>query len=350
MAAALREANNTIADYMPKHAFGGTFEYAPGKNTGHVPEFFDWPKEARDAYGAQGNWTRDDGLDKVYAALGGFRQLPTRHGEGAYTNSLGQVETNAMSMPRVLASFPTDDKVGRVSPNEMQAFNLAERLRGVVDAQEAYGGNLVNTMKVPRNKNSLLFDTTVDDPLNGAWPSPDVLARVNAVMDPQGYALVPNSRGAVLMPYDPATPSKAFGKVLKRNEGLLAEVPGDRMKGVTSSVYGPAIGKWGGDGIEATRPFSGEATMGLLQDAAEAPAAVARNLSESEEIRAAIRDKIARDMPLGKRKDIQNTRNFLAEADWNLAVEMIRKGVKPAAAISALGYSVNSLAAPEQGR
>jgi len=46
----------------------------------------------------------------------------------------------------------------------------------------------------------------------------------------------------------------------------------------------------------------------------------------------------------GARKDIQNTRNFFAEEDWPKVVELLRKGASPAAALAALGYSLNSLA------
>jgi adenine/guanine phosphoribosyltransferase-like PRPP-binding protein len=88
--------------------------------------------------------------------------------------------------------------------------------------------------------------------------------------------------------------------------------------------------------------------MGMLEEMARAPAGVAPALSESEDVRRIIREKIARDAALpGARQDIQNTRNFLAEADWNKAVTLIRKGMTPAAALAALGYSAASMAADE---
>jgi hypothetical protein len=46
----------------------------------------------------------------------------------------------------------------------------------------------------------------------------------------------------------------------------------------------------------------------------------------------------------GTRRDIQETRRFFSEADWPKAVEMIRKGMTPAAALAALGYSASSMA------
>jgi hypothetical protein len=350
MAAAVREANNTIGDFLYKHTLGGTYEYAPANSAKHVPEFKTWPVAQQDAYGEAGKWTRDDGLDKIYSALG-VRQLPTREGRGAYTNMAGEVESNRMMMPRALASFATGDKTGRIAPNETAAFNAAERFRGLMDAQEAYAFNLPNTGKAAKGKNSLLFDARDGDPLEGAFPSAEILARVNKAMDPQGYALVPSNRGAVLTPYNQASKPRELNKVLKKNKALLEEVPGTPMKAITTAGYGPALGKWGEKGIVPTDPFSGQATIGLLEEFAAAPKAVARNLSEAEEIRSAIRDKTARDELLNFRRDIQNTRAFFSEADWNRAVEMIRGGMKPAAALAALGYSVNSLAAPQdQGR
>jgi hypothetical protein len=91
--------------------------------------------------------------------------------------------------------------------------------------------------------------------------------------------------------------------------------------------------------------------MGLLEEFARNPPELAMNLSESEDVRNALREKYMRDLrrhnELGAsyRSDIQNTRQFFAEADWPKVVEMIRKGISPATALAALGYSASSLAA-----
>jgi hypothetical protein len=62
-------------------------------------------------------------------------------------------------------------------------------------------------------------------------------------------------------------------------------------------------------------------------------------------VRAAIREKALRDAKMGgARGDIQETRRFFSEADWPRAVEMIRAGMTPAAALAALGYSASSMA------
>ncbi len=37
-------------------------------------------------------------------------------------------------------------------------------------------------------------------------------------------------------------------------------------------------------------------------------------------------------------------RRFFSEADWNRAVELMKKGMTPAAAVAALGYSLSGMA------
>ena len=64
-------------------------------------------------------------------------------------------------------------------------------------------------------------------------------------------------------------------------------------------------------------------------------------------MRRAIRAKTERDAALpGAREDIQNMRKFFTDADWSKAVDLIRKGATPAAALAAMGYSLNSMAGP----
>ena len=69
----------------------------------------------------------------------------------------------------------------------------------------------------------------------------------------------------------------------------------------------------------------------------------------SSDLRQAIRDKALRDSLMGgTRGDIQESRRFFSEADWPKAVEMIRKGMSPAAALAALGYSASSMAGEQR--
>ena len=41
-------------------------------------------------------------------------------------------------------------------------------------------------------------------------------------------------------------------------------------------------------------------------------------------------------------------RQFFSEADWNRAVELMRKGMTPAAAVGALGYSLSGMASENE--
>lgn len=180
-------------------------------------------------------------------------------------------------------------------------------------------------------------------------PTKSTLNEMEALGDAAGgYGVTATNRGAVVFPFNKDASPAGLTEILRRaGPALQSTFPGSsQQKAVVSSGYVPAIGKWGDSGIVPTAPFSGEATMGLLSEMASAPRGVAQGLSESEAVRQIIRQKLERDAGLpGAREDIQNTRRFLAEADWNKAVEMIRKGMAPAAALAALGYSASSMAA-----
>jgi hypothetical protein len=79
--------------------------------------------------------------------------------------------------------------------------------------------------------------------------------------------------------------------------------------------------------------------------AAFPPEQAALNVGESESVRNIIKQKMARDEARGgARPDIQEMRRFFAEADWPKAVKLMRKGMTPAAAVAALGYSITAMA------
>jgi hypothetical protein len=372
MAAALRVANNTAQDYFNKHVFSGTYEIAPGASTGHaVRSYADMTPEQRKAYDLTGRWDTPapEGLladapgvgagnrDAIYRSLG-LRTLPTLESSGMYTNNFGIPENNNAYLGRVLADFPTGGGGGLISPLTYKSLSLAERFRGVIDAQEAAGGNLPNTMDGVSGKNALLLDTrdANGSSISGVQPTSDQLQAINKALKARGlagsYGASATNRGTMVFPFDPDTKPVQSNKVYnKAFQQQLAEImPGaQQIKALPTTVFEPAIGRWGSDGIEPTAPYSGEATMGLLSAAADLPPTVARNMGESEELRSIIRQKIARDQGLpDMRRDIQNTRSFFAEADWPKAVDLIRKGMRPAAALAALGYSASSMAEEER--
>lgn len=360
--AAIREANNTASDYFYKHAAAATHEAVPGASTGHVPSLLDAPFDEKVAYGLQGRWDVPSAYslsdapsvgagnqDAIYSAMG-LRQLPSISSSGAYRNSAGVMENNPVTVARPMLDFPTGGG-GRVAPLTQDAMSAAERYRAVIDAQEAGAWNLPVSADSVKGKNALVMDTRTTDATTGRQPTLQEMQALSQAVDGTGYGVTATSRGVSVFPYNPDATSADLRKFEKaKGAQLEAAFPGaTREKSLMSSGYVPGIGRLDGEGnIIPSAPYSGEATMGLLSNFAKLPPNVARNISESEQLRGIIRQKIARDGGLlGARGDIQNTRNFLAEADWNRAVDMIRKGAAPAAALSALGYSASSLAADE---
>lgn len=368
MTAALREANKTPADFFGKHAMSATYEYAPGASTGHMPQVLAMPPEGKISYGRQGAWAQpspeawlsERGLTDMPAEVGagdrdvlysaaGLRQLPTIESSGAYQNMQGDWEYNPVNIARPLVDYPTGGGGGKISPLTSNAVTALERFRAVADAQEAGAANLPNTLRSLSGKNAVLLDTA------GVQPTSEQLRNLIEGLGPAGenFGVTATNRGAFVFPYNPDEQASSLRQL--DTKYLSSLLPGSvATKAGGTTVYVPGIGKWGEDGIVPTEPYSGEATMGLLQEFAGNPQELALSVGESEGVRNQLREKYLRDLnrrnELGDayRGDIQNTRRFLSESDWPRAVELIRKGVSPAAAIAALGYSTSALAADER--
>jgi hypothetical protein len=368
MKMALRDANNTARDYMYKHAASATSETIPGASLGHVRQALDMTPEEKIAYGQTGRFDVPSpeaalsefpevgagNRDSIYGALG-YRQLPTRQAEGLYINRLGGVETNPMTIARPLMDFPTGG-IGLMAPDSRRVMDTAEQFRALMDAQEAGAYNLPNTMGGVKGKNSMVLDTrgrnpdALNDPSAGVLPTSEQLARMNEVAGNYGFGVTASNRGAVMFPFDyamdPKEASKAMRKSSKALEGIF---PSSQEKSLSTMGYVPGVGKRSPEGPLSTLPYSGEATSDMLRAFSELPPTVSQNLSESEAVREAIRAKALRDSKMGgTRGDIQETRRFFSEADWPKAVELIRRGMTPAAALAALGYNVNAMAADER--
>jgi hypothetical protein len=135
--------------------------------------------------------------------------------------------------------------------------------------------------------------------------------------------------------------------MLKKHKSELDKIyKSTPVKAKSESFYNAALGKFDKDyNLQPTAPFSGEATVAMLRRFAQTNPEVARSLGESEEVRRNLLKKVDLDEALGgARQDLQNTRRMLALTNWPQAVEMLRKGATPAAAVGALGFSLNSLA------
>jgi hypothetical protein len=372
MQAALMEANKTPADYFPKQTFSGTYEYTPGASIGHMSDILNASYDDKVAYGLPGAWAqlapeqraRALGLfenmpesvgagdrDVLYSAAG-LRQLPTIDSAGMYTNMAGDVESNPLKIARALVDYPTGG--GReIAPATKDALSVIERFRALNDAQEAGAGNIPNTLTSLSGKNAVLLDTGAKAAEAGRQPTGAELTAIQEALGPLAarYGVTATNRGAFVLPYKGADEP---GSSLRGMDmaALEAALPGSSaIKAGGTTVYVPGVGKYAGDDIVPSAPYSGEATMGLLEEFSRNPQELALNLGESEGVRAQLREKYMRDLKrkndLGAdyRGDIQNTRRFFSEADWPKVVELIRKGISPAAALAALGYSASSLAA-----
>jgi hypothetical protein len=365
----LQDANNTARDYMYKHAASATHEQIPGASLGHVRQALDMTPEEKLAYGREGRFDMPapeaalnefpevgaGNRDAIYGALG-YRQLPSVEAQGLYMNKLGEVETNPMTIARPLMDFPTGGGGGRMAEDSSKVMDTAEQFRALMDAQEAGAYNLPNTMAGVKGKNSMVFDTRdmnpnkLDDPSAGVLPTSEQLAKMGEVMGDYGFGVTATNRGAVAFPFDsdmdPKLASSAFRKTGKQMQEIF---PSSQEKAITSTGYVPGVGKRSPEGPLSTAPFSGEATSDMLRAFSELPPTVSQNMSESESVRAAIRAKALRDSKMGgTRGDIQETRRFFSEADWPKAVALMRQGVTPAAALAALGYNINAMAADER--
>ena len=339
MVKALREANNTAADYAPKHTMSATHEATPGAITGHRADVLDMPYEQRRAYGEEGSWIRpEDQKDKIYSALD-FRQLPALDAAGVYPNMAGKLEQNPMKVSRPLVDFQTvgegaASQTGTVAPTTMRGVENAERFRALIDAQEAGAANLPVTMAARTGKTSRLLDT------GGRQLAPDEMEQLVNILRDSGSGIQPTatSRGVQLLNFGDASAASKLPM-----DELRAAVPDARvLPSAHEGAYVKGLGPVQG---------SGGYTARMLRNMTDLPQHAVSNISESPDVRSAIRSKMLRDEGSAfTRADLQKTREFLSDADWAKAVNLIRQGMKPAAAVAALGYSLSGMAAePQQG-
>jgi hypothetical protein len=348
MVKALRDANKTTADYMPKHTFSSTYEYVPGANTGHIPELLNETNAAKQAYGQIGRWDVDKtgeaalygmpeavgagNRDAIHSAMG-LRQLPTQQGTGVYTNTAGLVENNPVSVTQTLANFPTGDSA-TLHPNFRASMEAGERFRAANDVQEAGAGHIMFTGGNRQGKDALLVEMP-------RQASAQEMAAIQNALRGTDYMPSASARGVSIANYgdDAALKAAELRKLTGKNSSLAAALPegATLSKAGIESVYTPL--EYG----------QGKATEAVLRGFADLPEGVSKtvtgNLSESEDIRKIIKQKMERDAQFASaRKDVAEMRKFFSEADWAKAVELMRKGMAPAAAVAALGYSLPSMA------
>ena len=341
---ALADASRTIADYAPKHTLSATYESMPGASTGHRPDVADMTPEEFELFDL--GWAGEKGHDPFYA---GMYQRPVVDATGSYRNIAGDLESNPVSIARPMADLVADKKLGqKMSPGALADVKSAEGLRALLDAQEAGAAHLPNIAATRKagSKSNVLIDT------GGKPLTAEQLDAVNTIGKEFGLPDVTASdRGAVLANFDDAAKALTPKKTIALREKILEVLPDVTVdRAGLDSVYVPAMTRWddeAGDMVPTT-PGSGEATIQALRRY-EATPRLAERHANNPEINAAIKARIARDALSGApiREDLQRTREFLGEADWSKAVELMRKGMSPAAAIAALGYSAAGMAEEE---
>jgi len=352
MVQALRDANATMADSVPKHLFSATHEQMPGFNTGHLPALPGMPEDTKNLYSRSATWALRNQDASMYPGMpesvgagprdvlhsaAQFRTLPVQDHIGRYTNSAGQVEQNLGNVSPVLVDMRTGEQM--VEPNTMKVLEAIENMRGGIDAQEASAGHIVHTSRqVPASERVAGVIDTGGRPMDPA--EVDAFnARLAALRS--GLAVSPSARGGLVADFNTVFDDpKASVDAIKRAQQAGIPVQSGRLE----SFYVPH--EYG----------EGAKTSSILQGFADLPEGVSqtvsRNISESPDVRKVIEAKIARDADPqyggGARDDIQLMRKFFSEADWARAVELMRKGMAPAAAVAALGYSLSAMAEEDQ--
>lgn len=325
------------ADLPRERVLTVTPEATPGASSGHRADILTGKLSAKKRYGEQASSIRrsPEGLpyDVLYAAQG-IPQRPAEEAAGSYINSLGQQERSPVD---VIQPFVGAEP----SPEMLKRIQATENFRGLNTAQEAMAGNMPVATGTP---DAILYEMPTQ-------PSYSQMGRSAQATSAAGgdTGMTATSRGGLLVPFSgggvPALNADEIPAMLDRLRQVYpnAVISPQRNAG---GFFDPALGKWGEHGVVGTKPFSGEATMQTLKTLADAPEDVTQGLS-APEVKDWLRQTILRDSGQpGVREDLQNTRRMFAASAWPKVVELIRKGLSPAAALAAFGYSVDALASP----
>jgi hypothetical protein len=357
---ALVEANNTAGDYAPKHAFTVNVDQTPSANVGHRADVLEMTPAQQAEYIKQGNWARtnqegaipgvsEDGAQM--SSLGGRRDamvaglrmrqpevVPSVSASGTPTHQASPL-VDFRTVPEKKNRMPGDATIyNQMSLPTKDALEATEGLRGLIDARGSVSGNLPVTVPARTGKSGYVMDTRdlrKDRALaQGQQFSPEELAQIDEMGSRFGLRVEPTRRGLSLINDGKAQSAKVRSAFMRELENRFpsAKVEQSANEGFNFQTLGP-------------EQNTGQYTKAALERFAAAEPEVAQGLGESDEIRRKIQQKIMRDEghPM-TRQDIQETRRFFADKDWPRAVEMMRKGMSAAAAVAALGGSLEAMA------
>jgi hypothetical protein len=348
---AFARANNTIADFFPRHTAFSTFEAQPGSTTGHMPGSILSPADERAAYAAdpRSNWATAPGdRDAIYSGLGVegtgnyMRVQPSQNMTGYYKPPEGAIEVNPGQAARPLVTFNTPagpDFIGprpavepfkKITPHDEAILNAGEATRGYIDAQNASAWHKNWAGGPVGESNSMFF------PREGAV-SPDELARIQASAGKYGLGdVVDTGQGVTSTSFYPGiTPdqNKALTKAVRKGE--FTEF-GEPTRVRTDSGYIDYTDKWpaGVGSGEATRHM-----LGYVNQTPQLRAAFNNNPMIGEQAAA----KLARDDAWAAkwgapREDIQLARKIISEGPgW---VDRLEAAMKAGAILPAVAAAI----------
>ena len=327
---AAEEAGAALRRAVPKDVAFATHEAIPGADTGHLAGSINASPEARAAYSAdpRSTWAfAPGGRDAIYAGGGGkgVPTQPTIEMQGLYPRPDGVVETNPGWTARPLVS-PDSVKASTVVPDDKNALNASEAVRGYVDAQNASAWH-----KVWREGNSLFVPMpgkATPEQLLALQRSGEAVGLPNVADSGQGvtmtrFSLPPDDIGPVLRSSSLATDIKSVAGTAPRrvtvDDGFVDYVP-----------------KWQqGEG-------SGAATREMLARVNVTPELRA-TMNDNADIPKAALARLERDAEYSNqwgatREDIQNARKIIGEGKgW---VDRLEAAMKAGAILPALGFAI----------
>lgn len=347
--AALEEGSATVETHIPEYTMTLTPERIPGEGTGHRPDLLTASPDLKAEYGGSGWNYEDDGRDKILSALG-FLQKPGRTGAGMWKD-----QDNPLYMKFPLMNLVNDPKLGRtVDPETLSAVRMGEIFRGGIDAQNAVAAHM------PFAQSSRNASAKADALLRS--PTPEVPFTGEQLRDIQGYlpddwSVTASDQGAMLLNLtDPAKyPLRQAASDIEAMKEPLSHL-GNLERVGREGFYEPVHtrGEMIGDKYVEVPEERGQGKVAtkILEAMAKAPPESSKRLSESEAVRQEIaarmyRDQAAKEAGNEVRDDLQYMRKFFSQADYDKAVELIRKGMSPTAAVGLLGYSLGSMAGEE---
>ena len=336
---AFGHANNTIADFFPKHTAYATHEALPGPSTGHLPDLPTASQEARDAYSSDPRslWNNaPGGRDAIYSGLGvegtgvNMRVQPSVDMQGSYVPEGMDRQFNLGQTARPLVAFDTSGPAKTVAPADRKLLDAGEQLRAYVDAQDAgawhkpyFDGkaSASNSYFMPMDRKATPEELTALGNAAGAHGLSDVIDTGQGVTATSFY------------PGPPTFDSKGRKAVEEALGSALPEGAGLPQRAAVDSGYADFTDAWKqGEG-------SGAATRQLLSQFDGSPQ-LYDAFNNNPYIPQNAGARLTRDEEMGAqfggvRPDIQNARRILSEGPGGL--DRLREALGRGVALPAIG-------------